>query len=930
MILRYILTSFGRRKVRTILMILSLMVSTALIVTMSATVETIRRSNIDLIASETGRFDLSVSKKDTSTEQFIPIDDVAQQILNADDQITAVYPRLRASVEMTAGERQSPVTLIALDQVRDDVGTIEVVEGAYDLAMGEAALLEETAENFDLGVGDTFQIAYSFPIPREEGRPENLGSSSRRISRPLTVAAIVRQTGVDGGFRTGIIADLAGIQEWLGLQGHASHLIATVNPVLYESNNAEAASLAVREVGQAVYAALGDEYAYSMSKAQALNGAAQAFLAMQALINVYGLISLGVVGLLIYTLMLTNVQEQRRDMAILRILGSQRSYLFAMVIFEVLIIGLIGVGLGIVLGQLITTFVAVPLIERQFANQGLTMMLVPAVSASTIIPPAAAAFFVLLVASIKPAREAANTKVVHAINPGVADNIQLEDLEQLRERNPNLRMFLGGTALMLIFALISSFEAVENFGGPAIQVTIFLLALVLLVLGMGLMFFIATVPLERLVLAIVGLLSPRLTYFAERNVKRGQMRNTLISMLVLFSGVLPSFLATQVALENANQENDLRQTVGAPLSISVMEWGRTPEEIADQRLEPSFLDGDLAAIPGLDQLAGLTFAYDSRIRDAIGFKSAGAQVRGVDGPLESIMFLDMTDFVAGDAQQALAAIREDPTAVIISEGLAQHLAVPMGGIVKLEGEGLDHLVEAHVVGIARRIPGIDGIGRSRLEAQNTSTALMGMEGFRELRTELNQPLPPEDERVLSEIKATLEPDADAQDTADLMRDLFLEMEDHDLWFRMLELELQRRMEAQASQQIFLLALTVISFTTAVFGVFAVIYVTVYARRIEIGMMKAMGMKRRQLTGILVIEAIVMTLGAALAGITAGAAMGYVTFYSERVLAQEHVNFAVDTTVIPFIMIMVVIASILGATFSARRIVKKKAVEILRM
>jgi putative ABC transport system permease protein len=147
---------------------------------------------------------------------------------------------------------------------------------------------------------------------------------------------------------------------------------------------------------------------------------------------------------------------------------------------------------------------------------------------------------------------------------------------------------------------------------------------------------------------------------------------------------------------------------------------------------------------------------------------------------------------------------------------------------------------------------------------------------------------------------------------------------------MLELELQRRMEAQASQQIFLLALTVISFTTAVFGVFAVIYVTVYARRIEIGMMKAMGMKRRQLTGILVIEAIVMTLGAALAGITAGAAMGYVTFYSERVLAQEHVNFAVDTTVIPFIMIMVVIASILGATFSARRIVKKKAVEILRM
>ena len=930
MILKYVLTSFGRRKVRTILMILSLMVSTGLIVTMSATVETIRRSNIDLIASETGRYDLAVSKKDTSAEQFIPIDDVAGQILAADDQITAVYPRLKASVEMSSGDRQSPVTLLALDQATDEVGIITVEEGEYIPGDGGVAMLKETAENFDLQVGDSFQAAYSFPVPREEGKPDLAGSSSRRISRDFTVRAIVRQDGVDSGFSSGFIADLADMQQWLGLEGLSSELIATVDPRLYETNNAENASLAVREVGQKVYATLGDDYNYSMSKAQALGDVAQAFLAMQALINVYGLISLGVVGLLIYTLMLTNVQEQRRDMAILRILGSQRSYLFAMVIVEVLVIGLIGVGLGIILGQLITQYIAVPLIQQQFANQDLTTKLVPAVSLSTIIPPAAAAFLVLLIASIKPAQEAANTKVVHAINPGVADNIQLEDLEALRERNPNVRMFLGGTALMLIFALISSFEAVENFGGPAIQVTLVLLSLILLVLGMGLMFFIATVPLERLVLMVMGLISPRLTYFAERNVKRGQMRNTLISMLVLFSGVLPSFLATQVALDNANLENDLRQNMGAPLTIQVAWWGRTPEELASHRLEPSFLSEDLAAIPGIGQTAALTFEYASVIRDELGFRRAGVQVRGVEGPLEQIIFSDMTEFVAGDAQQAFAALQADPRAVIISEGLAEHLAVGLGDTVKLEGEGLDHIVEARVAGIARRIPGIDNIGRSRLEAQTNSTVLMSREGFRELRTELNQPLLPADEPVLTEVKGTLLPDANVDDTSALMRDLFIDMEDHDLWYRFLDVELEARQGQQASQRIFLLALTAISFTTAVFGVFAVIYVTVYARRIEIGMMKAMGMKRRQLTGMLVIEAIVMTLGAALAGIAAGAAMGYVTYYSQRIMAQEHVNFAVDTTVIPFIMIMVVIASILGAAFSARRIVKKKAVEILRM
>jgi ABC-type antimicrobial peptide transport system permease subunit len=96
------------------------------------------------------------------------------------------------------------------------------------------------------------------------------------------------------------------------------------------------------------------------------------------------------------------------------------------------------------------------------------------------------------------------------------------------------------------------------------------------------------------------------------------------------------------------------------------------------------------------------------------------------------------------------------------------------------------------------------------------------------------------------------------------------------------------------------------------------------------MLKAIGMKRRELTWMLNLESITMTLGAALAGIVAGAVMSYIIFFGERFLTQRPKIFAMDATVIPFIVIMVVLASVLGATFSARRIVKKKAVDILRM
>ena len=516
---------------------------------------------------------------------------------------------------------------------------------------------------------------------------------------------------------------------------------------------------------------------------------------------------------------------------------------------------------------------------------------------------------------------------MHAINPGVADNIQIEDLARLRERNPNFRMFLVGLSLMLIFVLIASFEALETFGGPAIQVTIILLALGLLVLGLGLMFFIATVPMERLVLFLTGLVAPRLTFFAGRNVRRGQTRNTLISMLVLFSGVLPSFLATTTALENANFESSIRQNMGAPLDISAAFWGRSAEEIANTRVAPTFLSEALPRIPQVARSAALTFEYDTRISDPLGFKSAAVAVRGVEGRLDEVLFTDIVDFAAGDPR-ALGELTADPGAIIISEGLAEHLAVSLGGMVRVQGEGLDHDAQLRVAAIARRIPGIDGIGRSRLEAQTGSTALVSREAFRQLRTPLNTPLPAEDEKVLATIKATLTEGADPDEAARLMSETFVD--EYDLWFRFVDIILEENRRSQATQQVFLLVLTLISFTTAVFGVFALIYVTVYSRRIEIGMMKAMGMKSRQLTGVLVIEAIVMTLGAALAGITAGAAMGYVTFYGNHLLAQEHVNFAVDTTVIPFIVIMVVLASVLGAVFSARRIVSKRAVEILRM
>ena len=928
MILKYVLKNFRRRRVRTILMVLSLLISTGLIVAMSATVETIRRSNVDLVAAATGRYDLTVRHTETSPEPFIAVAETLQRILAADEKITAVYPRFLSEVELNSGGEQSRGTLLALDPA-EQIGLIEVISGTYQLGGMQAAVLHDTAlELGNLQVGDPIEVAYSFPQPREEGSIAPIGGSQRRAVGQFTIAAIVRQNGVaNAGVNSGVIVHIDDAQAILGLPDRAEELIALVEPALYEAGNAEEVALSVRNVAVNVQAALGDQYVYRLDKAQALDGSAQMFLVLQALISTYGLMSLGVVGLLVYTLVMTNVQEQRREMAILRILGSQRNLLFGIVVVEVLVIGVVGVGLGILLGQAITTYGVVPLIEYLMSQEGQVITIQPAVSLAGILPAVLSALVVLLLSAIKPARDAARTKVVYAINPGVADNVQLEDLDQLRERRPTLKLFIIGLSMMLVVLVAAALIFAVGFENPAALAAIALVILIFLVVGVVFVFFVLTRPLEKLILFVTGLVSPRLTYFARRNVGRSTERNTLISLLVLFSGVLPSFLATTVAIGSANLETDVRLDMGAPVEIqSFSSWDES-EFAALSRLRPSFVSEEVQAIPGIEDAIGLTYDCGAKVSDAVEMRSGWLNLVGVTGDLNDVLYEDLMIFTAG-GPDALTQILVDPTAVVISQGMAEGLAVPLGGTIHLQGEGLDHKEELTVVSIAQRLPGFGGVGRIRNQAMGGGTVFISMDGFRRVTTNPQEALPDADDPVLDRVLATVAAGADPAAVELALHEAFNRK--YDIWTRLADVELKQARDSRVQEQVLLLVLTLLSFVTAVFGVFAVIYVTIYARRREIGMMKAVGARNWELNGILSVESIAMTLSAALAGIVAGSTMAYLVAYALNVAEQRPQQFAIDTTVMPFIVIVVTLASILGTVFSARRIVKRKAVEILRM
>ena len=946
MTLKYILRGFRRRKVRTLIVLLALTFAIGLVVSLSAVVDTNRQFLVELMAQATSPYDLTLSKIDTAYDLFIHTDEATRIVRQLIPDVHAIVPRLQGVVELERGARQGSASFLAFDPKSDVLGQLEAVSGTTDIGPRRVVILQGTAGTFDLKVGDLLDLYFSVPIPRREGytASEEAVPSRTRMRTTVTVVGIVTQRGLfPKSMQNAIIADLDFAQEWLGLQGRCHQLLVEWNPDLYKTTNPEVAVLQARVWAEQVHAALGDDYVYNLSKVKAIDGSQDMFAEQQALVNVYGLMSLGIVGLLVRTLIQNNVIENRRDMAVLRILGAPSRRLFGLVMTEVAVLGAIGAVIGIVSGLLLNNYVIAPLVLKNLLELGGTALR-PTVSLGSIWPPVLMASVVLGISALSPARQASATKVMHAINPGSADNIGLDDLIKFRERRPSTRIFLIGLAITMVWFVMSfGLRFAYLSGNTGLGAAISFGLLLTMVMGVAMMFSVLAVPFERLLLILLGLLAPKRAFFVRRYVLRGKERNTWISLMIVLSATLPVFLATEMALQFANRAGQVEMSNGAPIVARVAGgtggyyfgfMARTkPETFA---LKPQAVE-EFKAAPGIERVVGLTYSYYTKVSDIVDLRSTQVGVVGLTGSLNGIVYPDRVEFV-GSGPEALdqVAAPSAKNTVIISEGLAQYFQVPLGGVIRITGKGADHVHDLRVVGIARKLAGFPyQIGRNQQRARGgSSVALVSLDTFREIVTDPVREVPDPNAPVLMQFMATFAPgqvasarNGKAMEVGQALRKALT------LKYRMMvsvtQEEIARASSEAEQARLFMIVLTVISFVTAIFGVFAVIYVAVNSRRMEIGMMKAIGSSGGHLLLTFMLEAVVMSVSAVLAGVTAGAALGYFDVYSYALTYETPVTPALDMLVTPLTVGLVILASIISAALASRSLLRRRAVEILR-
>jgi ABC-type lipoprotein release transport system permease subunit len=459
--------------------------------------------------------------------------------------------------------------------------------------------------------------------------------------------------------------------------------------------------------------------------------------------------------------------------------------------------------------------------------------------------------------------------------------------------------------------------------------------MVLLVVGVSLLFYTLTLPFERILVLLSGLILPKLSFFAGPNLMRAKRRNTMIALMIVFSAALPTFLGTMTALEERNYDVQARFDNGAPVVAEVVQWGWYVFE--GQRidgLEPDALD-EFRSVPGIGEAVGLTNVYRADVTNLVELRNATVQVRGLTDSLDGIIYDDLSEYTVG-GPESFDSILAEPDTIILGAGYAEYMDLKVGDTIRVQGEGTDHIVEMRVVGLVERLPGFEFSRNENDIRWGSAEGIVSLDTYLRLSNDTTVQeictsgvcsTAERDKPVISKVFATTVEGADeTQVIADLRK---LLADQGNIWVQSTAEDIRTTEQEMRTGRVVMLAMAVLSFVTSIFGVFAVVYVAVYMRRLEIGMLKAIGMRRRELVGTFALESAIMTVSASLAGVTAGTVLGYVFYTSNNLMRNTPTQLTFDWMTIVAILVMVVLASLVSASLAARNIVRSKVTKILR-
>ncbi|MFW9829142.1 MAG: ABC transporter permease [Promethearchaeota archaeon] len=756
-----------------------------------------------------------------------------------------------------------------------------------------------------------------------------------------------------------MVVDIETIYSIFGseFQGRCNELIMTFKNgnEFYDARDLSASKDRVREIAGDVRLLIGiNPYNIELPKLEILGFSEILSVGITIIFVFVSMIAMLISGVLINGLLQTSVEERIREFGIFRTLGATKKYNLSIVFVQGLLLCNFGTISGILGAYLATQFIIVPIAEGVAAESipGLAGNFAFSISFWSILISYLIGIIVGLIVSLSPALKVMKLQLIESIHPYRHEDT-LYHLQQKASVNYKLVIMgvilaiNGAFVLFVIPRVLISSDFVLMSGILIALLIVFLIGLTLA--GLGLM------PIVlRFFISVFRLFSKKLAPVYKIFIFRYARRNATTTIIfaftfsfVIFTAAAVQFLTNQVeiganlsygsdlVIETIGWEEEEESSQGGPFGLQTAAYSIDPTRILTTDFEE-----DLLSINGVEKVssviaspAHLTQIYSvegkeftAEIGDYAGLFTQEVTLLGIDEEYSSTINTNFIEFTKGDlisSFEQLFAVNIGYTC-IISEGLSVNLDLTINDLIRLVVQRGDEseIYTFRIVGVAATMPGFfEYFGRSGGMA-NMGGVMISHNNYLDL---MNIPPIPYLDKVFIKLHSN------ALRNSRIIQE-FIE-DNYNPYYDFEVTDLKSTVGLQ--QSFFSILNTFFSITLdatiiiSLFGLLSSSYSTILERKKEIGIIRTLGLKGKQINHLFTIEALIIMLSSGTVGVLVGWLTGLLLSSSVNLLSNLPNNPIFPLSNMIIIYAVSIIATLIGMKLLLRKVRKKKIVDIYR-
>ncbi len=578
---------------------------------------------------------------------------------------------------------------------------------------------------------------------------------------------------------------------------------------------------------------------------------------------VFAGIAVFVGGFLIFNTFAVTVAQRSKEFALLRTLGASRRQILTSVVFETLIIGFIASVLGIVGGLLLA-----PGLRGLLASFGLELPSTGTViAARTIIVGLAVGMVATLVSGFVPARRATQVDPLEA----------MRDASTLGARRVSRKRLITST-LVIGLGLLALLGGLFGGAGGTATASLLGLGMIVMILGVAVLAPVLVRPLARLIGRPLERIQGIPGRLARENAERQPQRTAITASALMIGLALVVFTAIFAAGLRGSIDKLVDEQYSRAALIVTHDDGFSPV--------PAGVSEQLRQVPGVSVVSPMRF-------DQANVQGGGDSVPATGVDPATITKVFDPEIAAGDTQ-TLAGLRDDQ--MMAAKGWADSHGFKVGDTLKVTtpaGKRIDY----ELAGLYENDLGTLG----QILVTNAT-----------MTKDWNQP---DDAFILV---------GGSGDADELEAAATRQLADFPVAKAQTLAEFKDTQADQVNQLLGLVyALLSLSVIVALLGIVNTLALAVHERTRELGLLRAVGMSKRQVRRMVRAESVITALIGAVLGLALGIVFALVV---SRPLADEGfaLTFPIGTLIV--LSVLAAIAGVLAAIPPARRASK---VDVLR-